>query len=323
MIFTVCTGGEDVRIAAVQLNAIFADVEVNMKKSEEYIRQAVASGAELVLLPEFFTSAIGFSDKMLDVAFQNKQVHNTLLYLAKEYHTIIGGSYIAFDGNNAYNLFELVFPNGDSYQHKKDIPTQFENCYYANGDENNVLYTPIGNIGVALCWEMIRTDTIKRLSGKVDIVLCGSCWWDLPNDAPKEREPLRQYNQTLALETPVRFAKLLNVPVIHANHCGNVTAWNFPSLNKLQTRQLVGAAQIIDVQGNILARRCFNENEGVVISDISWEIGNRKSAEPSTQSYWIPSLPDSYINAWETINPKGKDYYYDVALHHYRKQCET
>jgi len=307
-----------VKIAAIQLNAIFADVNANLKKSEEHIRLAVKDGAELVLLPEFFTSAIGFSDKMLHVAFQNKQVHDTLIRLAKKYHTIIGGSYISFDGNNAYNLFELVFPNGDNYQHKKDIPTQFEHCYYTSGDENNVFDTPIGNIGIALCWEMIRYDTIKRLSGKADIVLSGSCWWDLPKDAPKEREPLRQYNQTLALETPANFAKLLNVPVIHANHCGEVTAWNFPDSDKLQTRQFVGAAQIINHQGAIIARRCFNEGDGFVISDIEWNKGNYKTAVTFSQGYWIPDLPDSYINAWETMNPKGQEYYKNVALTYYK-----
>jgi len=166
------------------------------------------------------TSAIGFSDKMLDVAIDNSQVESSLMKWSSDYKMIIGGSYISFDNKNAFNLFQLIFPNGEIFEHKKDIPTQFENCYYAYGDESNILHTPIGNIGIALCWEMIRYDTLKRISGKVDMVLSGSCWWDLPQDSPLEREPLRQYNQQLALETPVTFAKLAGVPVIHANHCG-------------------------------------------------------------------------------------------------------
>ena len=109
---------------------------------------------------------------------------------------MLGGSFLEFDGANAYNLFLLVLPDGTSYEHRKDIPTQFENCYYTKGDEENVLITPYGNIGVALCWEMIRQDTLSRLQGKADIILAGSCWWDLPVDAGPEREPLRRYNQT-------------------------------------------------------------------------------------------------------------------------------
>ena len=86
------------KIAAIQLNANFADIQSNLIQSESYIRQAALSGAELVLLPEFFTSAIGFSEKMLDVAIQNNQVQDWLRKLAAECSVIIGGSYIAFDG---------------------------------------------------------------------------------------------------------------------------------------------------------------------------------------------------------------------------------
>lgn len=308
------------KIAAVQFNAIFADVKANLLQANEYIKEAALKGAELILFPEFFTSAAGFSDKMLDVAWQNNQVVKKLKKWSEEYNIIIGGSYITFDGQNAYNLFQLVFPNGEIYEHKKDIPTQFENCYYANGDTNNVLHTPIGNIGVALCWEMIRYETVERLANKTDVILSGSCWWDLPQDAPLEREPLRQYNQRLALETPVSLAKILNVPLVHASHCGTVTALNFPNADRIQTRQLVGAAQIIDANGNIIERRCFNEGGGMVISDISWDKTNPNNVvnKKHPENYWIPDLPDSYINAWETINPKGKEYYNNIALPYYK-----
>lgn len=308
------------KIAAVQLNADFANVESNLIQSENYIRQAVSTGAELVLLPEFFTSAAGFSEKMLDVAAQNRQVRELLKQWAAEYRVIIGGSYISFDGEDAFNLFTLVFPGGEVFEHKKDIPTQFENCYYTNGDENNVFVTPIGNIGVALCWEMIRYDTLKRITGKVDLVLSGSCWWDLPADAPSEREPLRQYNQSLASETPVTFAKLSGVPVVHANHCGKVTALHFPAADKMQTRQFVGAAQIVNGCGQVLAAKPFSEGGGFVISDISWDTSNRIKARSFPSQYWIPDLPDSYIHAWEALNPRGKHYYETIALPYY-KSC--
>jgi predicted amidohydrolase len=62
------------KIAAIQLNADFTDVKSNLTQSENYIKQAALTDAELVLLPEFFTSAIGFSNKMLDVAIQNNQI---------------------------------------------------------------------------------------------------------------------------------------------------------------------------------------------------------------------------------------------------------
>jgi len=309
------------KVAAVQLNAVFADVNSNLHQSEIYIKEAAAADAELVLLPEFFTSAIGFSERMLDVPTQNKKVQRLLKQWAAEYRVIIGGSYISFDGKDAFNLFSLVFPNGEVFEHKKDIPTQFENCYYTNGDENNVLHTPIGDIGVALCWEMIRYDTLKWLLGKADMILSGSCWWDLPKNTPPEKEPLRQYNQSLALETPVTFAKLLGVPLVHANHCGEIEALNFPNANKLQIRQFVGGAQIVDGKGKLFARKPFHEGGGFVIADIAVGTARRKNPGVFPPRYWIPDLPDSYIRAWETINPLGTEYYKTTALPYYHKHC--
>lgn len=58
---------------------------------------------------------------------------------------------------------------------------------------------------MALCWEMIRYNAVRRMSGKVDLILAGSCRWDIPMDALPERNELRKYNQRLALEAPVMY----------------------------------------------------------------------------------------------------------------------
>ena len=307
------------KIAAIQLDAVFADVPANLERSEALVHQAVSTGAELVLLPEFFTSAIGFSERMLDVPRQNELVHQVLADWALRYGVIVGGSYIKFDGKDAYNLFQLVFPNGDTYEHKKDMPTQFENCYYTDGDCDHILATPAGNFGVALCWEMIRYDTLRRIGGNADVVLCGSCWWDLPQDAPPEREPLRRYNQELALKTPAVFAELAHTPVAHASHCGVVASLRFPHGDQRQVRQMVGGAQIVDRSGRVLAARPFAQGAGFVLSEIPLHRTTQKQTAVFPCEFWIPDLPDSYLRAWETLNPLGKSYYAAAALPAYQK----
>ncbi len=307
------------KIAALQLACKFADVEFNLTKAARFIQQARTAGADLVLLPEFFPSAIGFSPEMDPVALKGNRAHKVMTTLSKEMNLIIGGSFLSFDGTDCYNMFELIFPDGSVYQHKKDLPTQFENCYYSNGDTLHILHTPIGEIGVALCWEMIRWDTVKRLSGGVDLILAGSCWWDLPQNAPMEREPLRRYNQKLALETPVTFAKLLHTPLIHASHCGTVTSCSFPAGNFLQTRQFVGAAQIIDGNGFVAARKEFFEGEGFVLAEVPFSHNNRRAAVIPPKKYWIPDLPDSYLQAWQKINPIANEYYLNHTLPYYQE----
>jgi predicted amidohydrolase len=285
------------KIAAVNFNAVFANIDENMKQVTNYVKQASNLGIELILFPEFFTSSMGRAEAMLDVATKNGHVEEILLQLAIQYHIIIGGSYILFDGKDSFNLFQLVFPDGSIFSHKKDIPTIVENCYYTYGDKDNILKTPIGDIGVALCWEMNRYDTLKRLSEKVDIVLAGSCWEDL-----REGAPLRQYNKQFALQTPVTFAKLLHVPVIHSNHCGKVTAVDFYDEKNPFEFQMVGAAQIIDESGNIIARRSSDEGEGMIISEISLDSRKRKPADIDFNKYWIEDMKEPYIYAWENYS---------------------
>jgi predicted amidohydrolase len=301
------------KIAAVNFNAVFATVDENIKQVISYVKKAADLGVELILFPEFFTSSMGRAEAMLDVAVKSSHVEGILLQLTQQHNIIIGGSYILFDGKDAHNLFQLVFPDGKIFSHKKDIPTIAENCYYTRGDENNILKTPIGDIGVALCWEMNRYDTLMRLSQKVDLVLAGSCWEDL-----REGAPLRQYNKEFALQTPVTFAKLLHVPVIHSNHCGKVTAVDFYDEKNPFTFQMVGAAQIIDENGNIIARKSFDEGEGMVISEISLDKGKRRTADISCDKYWVEDMQEPYIYAWENYSCICEDYYNKVANPYYK-----
>ncbi|NVM00901.1 MAG: carbon-nitrogen hydrolase family protein, partial [Candidatus Helarchaeota archaeon] len=101
------------KIAAIQMLAEFANVEANLKIAERLANQAFSEGAEWVILPEFFTSAMGFHEKMLDVARPiNDKPLQLLKDLAIKHNGVLGGSFIAFRGEDSYNTFVLTFPDG-------------------------------------------------------------------------------------------------------------------------------------------------------------------------------------------------------------------
>ncbi len=116
--------------------------------------------------------------------------------LAREYEGVVGGSFIARSGDDCFNSFLLVFPSGEYFRHDKDIPTMWENCYYIGGQDEGVLKTPAGPVGVAICWEFIRSQTARRLQNRVDLIVGGSCWWDLrlPVDAKYEADRTQLHN---------------------------------------------------------------------------------------------------------------------------------
>jgi len=55
------------KVAAIQMNAEFTNVKANLEIAKRLASEAFQDGAKLVIIPEFFTSAMGFHPKMLDV----------------------------------------------------------------------------------------------------------------------------------------------------------------------------------------------------------------------------------------------------------------
>ena len=278
------------KVAAIQMKAELANVELNLKMAEGLAEDAFRDGAEMVIIPEFFTTAMGFHPNMLDTVRKiNGKPMQMMRNLAAKYKGIIGGSFIASRGQDAYNTFIMVFPDGKMYFHDKDQPTMWENCYYIAGDDDGVLKTPLGNIGVALCWEFVRSRTPKRLFDRVD------------------------------MESPRKLARMLGVHVIHASHAGELDG-KMPLIPGFQYKtRYCGETQIVDGSGKILERMKRDEGEGFVTADIDpkkkWT-----PSEPIPNRFWIPDLPLQVRFIWFYQNIYGKRYYYPKIAKRYWKK---
>jgi len=116
---------DNIRVAAIQMRAKVGDVASNLSHAESLVREAFRRGAEWVILPEFFTSAGAFAPSMLSAWLPLEGPALELLRkLAREHNGIVGGSFIARSGNDCFNSFLLVFPNGQYYRHDKDVPPE-------------------------------------------------------------------------------------------------------------------------------------------------------------------------------------------------------
>jgi predicted amidohydrolase len=270
--------------------------------------------ADLVVLPEFFTTpaqGFPFTDKMLEaICPLDGKPTQLLKKLAKEYNGIVGGSFIAFKDKDVYNSFVLAFPDGKVYVHNKDYPTTSENCYYTGGDDDGVFETPIGKIGVALCYEYVRTITAKRLLDRVDIVIGGSCW---PSREDPEKHP---ENPSLSILNPVptQFARLVGVPVIHTNHVGKVEYPSTEDASKMQRRYFLGVTQIVDGYGKIIKKLDYKDGESVTIAEIT--LGKVDGpTEPIPDRFWIPELLETYHKHWEdALTGPFRKYYEETTV---------
>ena len=59
---------EPIKVAAIQMCAELGDVAANLRKAEILLREALEKGAKWVILPEFFTSGVGFHPDILKAA---------------------------------------------------------------------------------------------------------------------------------------------------------------------------------------------------------------------------------------------------------------
>ena len=83
------------RVAAIQLEALPADVDANLQASERLCDEAAARGAEAIVLPEFFTTGIGFLPELVDAALPPDGAATKLLQaLARRHGALVGGSSI-------------------------------------------------------------------------------------------------------------------------------------------------------------------------------------------------------------------------------------
>ena len=297
------------QVAAIQMTAVLGDVEANLASARRLATEAFARGAELVILPEFFTSAMGFHPLMKSAARPLEGAPLALLReLAAAHDGVIGGSFITAEPDGNYNTFVLMFPDGRFFTHQKDQPTMWENCYYRGGTDDGVLDTPLGPVGAALCWEFVRSRTARRLAGRVDLVVGGSCWWSLPKKRlPGFTRQVAAKNREIMRLTPARFARLAGCPVIHAAHAG-AFACRTPLLPGFPYEsEYLGETQIVDADGTVRARITREQGEGIALAAVT--PGRVTPVETAPPGFWIPDLPLPIRLAWWYQNRHGRWYY--------------
>lgn len=308
-----------VTAAAIQMQTRVGDVGYNLELAETMVREAARQGARIIALPEFFTSAITPDERpYAAVLGANNQAVALLQGLASELDIWVGGSLLQEDQGEIYNRYVLAEPNRQLHTHDKDLPTMWENAFYLGGDDDGVFQTQLGVVGAAVCWELIREQTIARMQGRVQLAMTGTHWWTVPRNWPGLGPQslllgrLARKNAQLSEGAPSEFAQRLGVPVLQASHCGEFSG-RFQLLAGLPlslpySTHFVGATQIVDPQGKVLASRHTQQGPGIVYADIT--IPKPSSAPTrSRRGFWVPPLPWLMQRYWDQQNWATKPLY--------------
>ncbi|MBB6376124.1 putative amidohydrolase [Pseudonocardia eucalypti] len=276
-----------VRVAAVQLEAVLADVDANLAACARLGTRAGEAGAEVIALPEFFTTGIGFTERLAHAALPPDGPATELLTgLAARFGALVGGSFLCRDADGEVrNAYLLAGPDGVVGRHDKDLPTMWENAYYVGGNDPGVLDTGELTVGAAMCWELMRTRTVHRLAGRVDLVLAGSGWWSVPHWAPRALfGPLERDNTATARQAAASFSRYVGAPTVHASHAGRLEC-AMPCLPLSYRGRFEGATVITDADGRVLAERPTRDGEGVVVAEVI--PGRRTPVADPPRGFWL------------------------------------
>jgi predicted amidohydrolase len=300
-----------VRIAAVQLEPAVGDIAENLRRCRALGDEAGAAGAQWIILPEFFATGMGFLDRLADAALPPEGAGTQLLReLAARHDAVVGGSFICrdSDGHNR-NAWLLIAPDGRVLgRHDKDLPTMWENCFYVGGGDDGVIDADGTPIGAAVCWELMRTQTVRRLRGRIDLLVGGSAWWSIPPWPPAALTArLEAANARTAASVAPAMARAVGAPVAHAAHCGPLRC-EMPLAPGIAYRgRYQGGACIVDGNGGVLAWRGADDGPGIVVAEVRPE-RTAPTLEPDG-GFWLHPRGAFSAAAWACQNAHGRRWY--------------
>jgi predicted amidohydrolase len=269
------------------MEAELGNIPENLGRAERLIEDAFRKGATWVILPEFFPTAMAYHPAMrgAPMPLDGPALH-LLVKMAQRYRGHVGGSFISMKDGDQYNTFVLAGPDGRYASHDKTIATWWEHCYYLSSQDEGIARADGVRAGLAICWEFALWRTAKRLTGKVDFVVGGSCWFATPKTSRFKRliAKSEEYNLALVREAPRRLARVLGVPVVHACQVGPF-AGTVPLLPMSYESHYQGESQIVSATGEVLARMRSEDGPGVIVADI--DPTPQLPSEPMGTGFWI------------------------------------
>ena len=147
---------------------------------------AAAGGADLILLPEMFTTGFTMSPSTLSER-DGRATLEWMLAIARERGAAVGGSIAVGDGGKYYNRFYFVRPDGtyDVYNKRHLFGYAGEDKAYTAGTRRVIVEYQGVRILLQICYDL-RFPVFSRNRGDFDMIVYAANWptsriaaWDI------------------------------------------------------------------------------------------------------------------------------------------------
>ncbi|WP_125722930.1 carbon-nitrogen hydrolase [Flavobacterium ustbae] len=289
------------KVSVIQLN--LNDVaENNLKKCISWVRDAASQGAEVILLPELYSSHYFCQSEDVDNFALAEPLYSTSFIAFSELAKDLGVVIIVpfFEKRMAgiyHNSAYIIDTDGSEAglyrkMHIPDDPHFYEKFYFTPGDLGfQAIETKKGTVGTLICWDQWYPEAarITALKGAEVLFYPTAIGWH-----PKEKE---QYGEN-------QYGAWMNVMKGHAVANGVfVAAANRIGLEKYidgtEGIQFWGASFIAGPQGEILAQASHDKEE-ILIAEVDLDL------QENVRQNW-PFFRDRRIDAFGDITKRAID----------------
>lgn len=274
------------------------DVERNLSRAVEGIREAAGRGAQVICLQELFRSLYfcdveDYSNFSLAESIPGPTTE-ALSSLARELDCVIVASLFEKRAQGIYHNTTAVLDAGGEYlgmyrkMHIPDDPAYYEKFYFTPGDLGyKVFQTKYADIGVLICWDQWYPEAarITSLMGAEILFYPTAIGWAATQDEDTNRE---QFN---AWQTIQRSHAVANgVHVVSVNRVG---------FEQDGAMQFWGGSFVANPFGRILYQAPHDKEEvGVVSMDLN--------TTDSYRTHW-PFMRDRRIDSYQPITRRYID----------------
>ena len=246
------------KLALAQINTRLGDIQANLEKHLDYVRQARGAGADLLIFPELSLTGYVLQDLASSVALRpdaDDPIFRPLLEASQGIDLVVG--FVNEDERHRFFISAAYLARGQvlHVHNKVYLPTYGlfdEGRFFAWGDSIRAFDTRFGRMGILICEDFWHASPpyLLWLDG-ADLLLLTSA------------SPGRGLTQAPELESAhwvehinQAYASLFTTFVAHANRVGYEDGLNF-----------WGGSTVFDPDGNLLGKGPYHE-EALTLVDV-------------------------------------------------------
>ena len=261
---------QNVTVAAIQMRCT-KDVNENIKKAEQLVRQAAKQGAQIILLPELFEREYFCQERRYEYyeyakAVEDNDAVRVFTEIARELSVVIPVSFYEKDGNVLYNSVAIIDADGTNLgvYRKTHIPDDHfyqEKFYFTPGNTGfKVWETKYGCIGVGICWDQWFPEVARSMAVEgAELIFYPTA---IGSEPILENDSMPHWRRTMQGHAGANL-----VPVIAANRIGLEEVEPCEENgNQKSSLRFYGSSFICDETGEILADASRDKEEILIYS---------------------------------------------------------